>query len=230
MAARRIGPYVSLRPGARVLDVGAAQGLAMVAFERAGYEAYGVEPWPQAIDASRVVAARTGTDARILEGAAESLPFPPASFDLVHAHSVLEHVEDPAAVFAEAQRVLCPGGGFYFYTTSALCPRQREIRRFPLFPWYPRALKRAIMDWAVRSRPSLVGGTTAPAYHWFTPWGVRSALASAGFRRTVDRWELRLRDGGTRWRTVRLGAVRSSRTLRLLADVAVQDSFYLAIK
>ncbi len=48
--------------------------------------------------------------------------------DLVSAISVLEHTHDPERVFAEAHRVLRPSGGFYFYTTSAICSRQSEIR------------------------------------------------------------------------------------------------------
>jgi SAM-dependent methyltransferase len=38
------------------------------------------------------------------------LPFPPAAFDAVVAASVLEYVDDPAAVLGECARVLRPGG------------------------------------------------------------------------------------------------------------------------
>ena len=47
---------------------------------------------------------------------AESLPFEDRSFDAVAAMDLLEHVEDPQQVIAEAARVLKPGGKFFFHT------------------------------------------------------------------------------------------------------------------
>lgn len=38
------------------------------------------------------------------------LPFPNASFDLIHCRWVIEHLEDPLRVFQEFARVLKPGG------------------------------------------------------------------------------------------------------------------------
>ena len=49
-----------------------------------------------------------GGDARV--GQAGALPFADASFDLVCALDVVEHVADDAAVFAELARVARPGG------------------------------------------------------------------------------------------------------------------------
>ena len=47
---------------------------------------------------------------------ARSLPHPDASFDVVCAMDLLEHVDEPARVIAEAARVLAPGGLFFFHT------------------------------------------------------------------------------------------------------------------
>lgn len=46
------------------------------------------------------------------------LPLADASVDLIISRSVFEHLVDPAAVYAECQRVLKPGGRLLFLTAS----------------------------------------------------------------------------------------------------------------
>lgn len=226
---RRIEPHLELLPGSRVLDVGAAQGISVAAFIKAGFVTSGVEPWQPAIETSRKVARRLGIDFELLHGRAESLPFPSASFEFVHAYSVMEHVDDPLACFREAYRVLVPGGGFFFSTTSALSPRQGEIRGFPLFPWYPSKLQRRILEWAAHERPWLVGYTGTPAYSWFRHRWARQTLQALGFRVVVGRWALRKneRDG---WQRLSIHAAAENRFLRFIGDVAVGGMEHLAIK
>jgi len=48
-----------------------------------------------------------------------SLPFRDASFDVVTANMVVEHLEDPGKSFSEVARVLKPGGLFLFHTPNA---------------------------------------------------------------------------------------------------------------
>ena len=227
---QRLGRFIALAPGARVLDIGAALGLHLVAWNRAGYEAVGIEPWGEAVTRSADVQRETGVSFEIVRGNGENLPFPNASFDLVTAVSVLEHARSPQLVFAEACRVLRPGGGFYFYTTSGLCPRQAEIRLFPAFPWYPDRARKRLMRWAKERHPWLVHGTMAPAYHWFTPGAVRRDLGESGFSRVVDRWLLRTDDEDHGLRLTLSRAARSNGAARLAANVLVKDSAYLAIK
>jgi 2-polyprenyl-3-methyl-5-hydroxy-6-metoxy-1,4-benzoquinol methylase len=225
----RIEPFFPLRPPARVLDVGAAQGVWLTALAHRGFEAVGVEPWEPAIEVSAELAEATGVTLDIRPGVAESLPFEDESVDLIHAYSVLEHVHDPDQVLREAARVLRRPGAFLFSTTSAISPFQVEIAGFPMFPWYPRPLQRRIMSWATEKRPALVGNTTRPAIHWFKHREVRSALHDAGFDEVVDRWQLRRgeREAG-RGRVIDLAA--SNRVVRLAGDIAMSGMEYLAIK
>jgi ubiquinone/menaquinone biosynthesis C-methylase UbiE len=73
---------------------------------------------------------------------AESLPFPEASFDLVHSKDSLHHMERPEQALAEYRRVLRPGGKaliieanrfnpiFYPHMTLALGHQHFTRRRF----------------------------------------------------------------------------------------------------
>jgi SAM-dependent methyltransferase len=231
MILGRITPHCGpLRPGARVLEVGAAQGKNLVALNRAGYDAHGVEPWRPAIETSRELASDTGVDIDVVEGVGEDLPFEDGEFDFVLAISVMEHVRDPLQVFREVHRVLRPGGGFFFHTTTTLARKQDEIKWFPLFAWYPAPLKRRIMGWAAANRPTWIGGTATPAFNWFSPWSVRRDLQAIGFTRVLERWDLVRDEELDGWRRSALGIVRTNRLLRFLGEFINPGSGYLALK
>lgn len=55
-------------------------------------------------------------------GTGTSLPFRDASFDLVTANMVFEHLDDPLGVLVEVRRVLRPGGRLVFVTPNRLHP------------------------------------------------------------------------------------------------------------
>ncbi len=54
----------------------------------------------------------------LVQGNLARTGLPDASVDLVYSRSVLEHVDDPARVYAEMQRILRPGGRFVFLTAN----------------------------------------------------------------------------------------------------------------
>lgn len=102
-----------LRPGMRVLDCGCGPGTITVGLAAAVApgEVVGVDLEPSQIELAAQLAAALGTTNAHFECAdAKRLPFPDASFDAVHAHALLMHVPDPAAVLREMRRVLAPGG------------------------------------------------------------------------------------------------------------------------
>ncbi|HWU09165.1 MAG TPA: methyltransferase domain-containing protein [Streptomyces sp.] len=102
-----------LRPGQAVLDVGCGPGT--ITADIAALVAPGRVT---AVDTSRDVLARAAETAgergaRNVEFAVadvHSLDFPDDSFDVVHAHQVLQHVGDPVRALREMRRVCRPGG------------------------------------------------------------------------------------------------------------------------
>ncbi|MFT0763399.1 methyltransferase domain-containing protein [Actinomyces sp. F1_1611] len=96
----------SLGPGLRVLDVGCGPGsITRELAERfPGSQFVGVDREPAVL--------RTGDlpNLRFEVGDAYQLAFPDASFDVVHAHQVLQHLGDPVAALREFRRVVRPGG------------------------------------------------------------------------------------------------------------------------
>lgn len=97
-----------------ILDVGCGAGLLTNPLAEAGHEVVGIDLSETSLAEARK-RDRTGR-ARYLASNAYSLPFPNEWFDVVCAMDLLEHVEDPQLVIAEAARVLRPGGLFFFHT------------------------------------------------------------------------------------------------------------------
>jgi ubiquinone/menaquinone biosynthesis C-methylase UbiE len=93
-------------PGARVLDVGCGQGLALEMFRDAGLDPVGITLGPDA-----EVCRQKGLN--VLEMDFAFLEFPDAAFDLVWCRHAIEHSVFPFFTLAELHRVLKPGGVLY---------------------------------------------------------------------------------------------------------------------
>jgi SAM-dependent methyltransferase len=94
-------------PGLRVLDLGCRTG-ALTQHYAEGNTVVGVDVDRTALERA---AERLGIETAWAD-VEDQLPFADASFDVVVAGELLEHLSDPAAAVSEARRVLVPGGRF----------------------------------------------------------------------------------------------------------------------
>jgi SAM-dependent methyltransferase len=100
----------AVRP--RVLDAGCATGALLEKLRDRGWDCTGVEISPSA------EYARRERSLNVLSLPLEDCRFPPASFHLVLASHLIEHLNDPAGFTAEVCRVLAPGGCFLVTTPN----------------------------------------------------------------------------------------------------------------
>jgi 2-polyprenyl-3-methyl-5-hydroxy-6-metoxy-1,4-benzoquinol methylase len=88
----------------RVLDVGCGSGALLENLRALGWGVQGMDFDPAAVQVARSRGFEVGL------GSIESQRYPDRRFDAVTMSHVVEHVEDPRALFAEARRILRPGG------------------------------------------------------------------------------------------------------------------------
>ncbi|MCP3973199.1 MAG: methyltransferase domain-containing protein [bacterium] len=93
-----------------VLDVGCGPGSITLDLAEWVGSIVGVDAAPEAIVRSDHENARRGiNNAHFQIASAYELPFDDASFDIVYAHQLLQHLAEPVAALREARRVLKPG-------------------------------------------------------------------------------------------------------------------------
>jgi len=110
LVAEQLCDTADLHAGWRVLDVATGSGNGAIAAARLGCTAVGVDYVPALLERGRKRAAAEGLAVELLEGDAESLPFPDGSFDAVMSVYGSMFAPDHAQAAAELLRVCRPGG------------------------------------------------------------------------------------------------------------------------
>jgi 2-polyprenyl-3-methyl-5-hydroxy-6-metoxy-1,4-benzoquinol methylase len=102
----------SLRPGLDLLDVGCGPGTITVdlAARVAPGRVLGLDVSPDPLAEAQTAAAAAGVAVEFEVGDVYALEIEDGSFDVVHAHQVLQHLTDPVAALREMARVCRPGG------------------------------------------------------------------------------------------------------------------------
>ncbi|MCN9243369.1 class I SAM-dependent methyltransferase [Streptomyces sp. RY43-2] len=142
-----------------VLEIGAGNGLNFPHYPSEVRQVLAVEPEPRLRGLAEQAARTAPVDVRVVDGRAEQLPVPDASFDAVVACLTLCSVADQGAALGEIRRVLRPGGRLRFFEhVRADTPGMRRVQR--------------AMDATLW--PLLAGGC-------HTGRDTRTAMATAGF-------------------------------------------------
>ena len=129
-----------LRPGQALLDIGC--GPATLTADLAEVISPGrcvaVDREPMVLsEATATFAERGLSEVEVVAGDVYALDFAESSFDVVHAHQVLQHLSDPVSALKELKRVTRPGGviacrdsdysGMIWYPRSVAIERWRDI-------------------------------------------------------------------------------------------------------
>jgi SAM-dependent methyltransferase len=157
-AERRAFLLGHVRPGDRVLDLGAGDGAFAAQLRATGCEVVAVDVAEEALRRAR--AREPGLDARHVEEGAP-LPLDEGAVDVVWAGEMLEHVADVVGLLAEVRRVLRWGGTLLVTT-----------------PYHGRVSVAAL---ALRGRFDERFDPRADHLRFFTERSLRSLLEDAGF-------------------------------------------------
>lgn len=145
--------------GQRVLDVGCGEGHFTAALLRTGRDPIGVEVAEEPLRRGR--ARWSGLDLRLIPAEAR-WPLDDASFDVIWAGEVIEHVADTFAWLSETRRVLRPNGTLLLST-----PAHELLRRL--------ALSLSVRAFSSHFDPR------ADHLRFFTARSLRGLLAEVGF-------------------------------------------------
>ena len=118
---REVDGEIGAGVGSRVLDIGSAWGYNVMALERMGFRAVGMDLVVDQFGVGQAVAAANDVPLNVVGADAAGLPFPDHSFDAVTMVETFEHIyaEDRLVTLRECRRVLGPGGRLILSTPKS---------------------------------------------------------------------------------------------------------------
>jgi SAM-dependent methyltransferase len=163
----------SLRPGLDLLDVGCGPGTITVdlAARVAPGRVLGLDLSADPLDEARAAGERAGLEVTFAVGDVYALDLPDDSFDVVHAHQVLQHLTDPVAALREMARVCRPGG--------VIAVRDVDYGAFVTFPPDPALDRWLELYGQVARRNDAEPDAGRRLLSWAHAAGLRDVAASA---------------------------------------------------
>ncbi len=162
-----------LRPSMSLLDVGCGPGTITcdLAQRVAPGRVVGIDASEEVVAEATATAQEAGVPVSFEAGDVFGLRFDDGTFDVVHAHQVLQHVGNPVAALAEMRRVCRPGG--------LVAARDSDYPTFRFFPDEPE-IDRAIEAYGALTR---INGANWDAgrrlLHWAQTVGFQTVVPSA---------------------------------------------------
>jgi SAM-dependent methyltransferase len=173
-ATKELASALDISSDARVLDIGSGLGgPSRYLASTYGCRVQGIDLTRSFVDAARFLAERTGLAGRVTYDCADALalPFDADTFDIAWTQHVAMNIENRAALYAEAFRVLRPGGRFAMFDVVAA---SGEPLHYPV-PW-ARSAETSFLRMANDMRALLTGAgfriqswtdCTAEGVAWF---------------------------------------------------------------
>jgi SAM-dependent methyltransferase len=197
-----------LADGQRLLDVGCGPGTLTVDLARRVAPTgavVGVDLSTAVLQEAMVYATAQGAgNVTFHSGDFRDLDLPEGSFDVVHAHQVLQHLRDPVGALAAMGRLARPGG--------IVAARDGDYPAFLWTPADPRLDRWLEIYMAVSDR----NGTRGDAGRWLLRWALEAGLTDATY--TTSTWTFATPTDRAWW-----GDLWAERTVASsLADQAVE--------
>lgn len=177
-----------LGPGARVLDVGCGPGTLTVDIARrvAPGRVVGVDVSAEVVEQAQTHAAEVGgVNATFVAGDFRTLDLEAGSFDVVHAHQVLQHLVDPVGALQAMAALARPGG--------LVAARDSD---YAAFTWSP-ADERLDRWLAIYRSVTQRNGAEANAGRHLLGWAQTAGLHDVAY--TTSTWTFATPDDRTWW-------------------------------
>jgi ubiquinone/menaquinone biosynthesis C-methylase UbiE len=163
----------SLRPGLDLLDVGCGPGTITVDLAAlvAPGRVVGLDLSADPLAEARAAASAAGVDVSFQVGDVYALEADDDTFDVVHAHQVLQHLTDPVAALREMARVCRPGG--------VIAVRDVDYGAFVTFPADPGLDRWLEVYYAVARRNEAEPDAVRRLLSWAHAAGLRDLTATS---------------------------------------------------
>ncbi|RJQ79732.1 SAM-dependent methyltransferase [Pseudonocardiaceae bacterium YIM PH 21723] len=163
-----------LRPEHSLLDVGCGPGTITADFAGLVGQVTAIE---QNAEALALAEHTRDLGVRLEVADVHRLPFPDDSFDVVHAHQVLQHVTDPVQALREMRRVCKPGG--------LIAARDSD---YPKMAWYPEPPE--LDEWmSLYLRTARHNGGEPAAGRYLKTWVQRAGCSEVGVGASTWCWD-----------------------------------------
>jgi len=117
----------------RLLDLGCGTGTKLIEFSQRGYQVWGADISPEAIQIARTVLPQ----AKLFVSELDSADLPNDYFDFIRIDNTLEHVDDPERLIARCSQLLRRSGELMIYVPHGQSFSMRVFKGNSVSSWIP---------------------------------------------------------------------------------------------